>query len=29
MFRELLKFLFTKKHENLNNVQISIKQVEK
>jgi len=28
MFIELLQFLFTKKHENLNTVQITIKQVE-
>jgi len=28
MFIELLRFLFTRKHENLNTVQINIKQVE-
>ena len=28
MFMELLKFLFTKKHENLNKVKITIKKVD-
>jgi len=28
MFIELLRFLFTKKHENLNKVQINVKHVE-
>ncbi len=28
MFRELLQFLFTKKHQNLNKVRITVKHVE-
>ncbi len=28
MFRELLRFLFTKKHQNLNKVRITVKSVE-
>ncbi len=28
MFIELLRFLFTRRHQNLNNVEITIKRVE-
>ncbi len=28
MFIELLRFLFTRKHQNLNNVKITVKRTE-